>query len=133
MAWHCNKCNQSGEKFDGCSISECEMVYTTGDEPTAIAELRRRVAKANELSGGYDNKGNHVLGAFLAAVLQEYENVLKELEWTRGIVGTAYYEGAEDNDFNRELELEDRMKSGKWPERKYTWNTSNVKRLLDER
>lgn len=83
MTWNCNKCGQSGEKFDGCAISECEMVYTTRDEPAAIAELRRRVTKANELAGNYDNRGNHALGAFLTAVLQEYETVLKELEDTQ--------------------------------------------------
>ena len=133
MAWHCNKCNQSGEKFDGCAISECEMVYTTGDEPAAIAELRRRVAFAKERNEQFPTLGNNSVGVFLTNILQEYDELVKELEWTRGIVGTAYYEGAEDNDFNRELELEDRMKFGKYPERKYTWNTSNVKRLLDER
>ena len=45
-------------------------------EPVAITELRRRVAKANELSDGYDNRGNHALGAFLTAVLQEYDDAV---------------------------------------------------------
>jgi hypothetical protein len=48
------------------------------DEPNDITELRRRVAKANELSGGYDNRGNHVLGAFLTGILQEYDKVVHE-------------------------------------------------------
>ena len=55
------------------------------DEPTDITELRRRVAKANELSGGYDNRGNHVLGAFLTRILQEYDKVVSELgRWKTG-------------------------------------------------
>lgn len=55
------------------------------DEPTDITELRRRVAKANELSGGYDNRGNHVLGAFLTGILQEYDKVVSELgRWKTG-------------------------------------------------
>jgi hypothetical protein len=57
------------------------------DEPTDITELRRRVAKANELSEfnhqiGFDNRGNHVLGAFLTGVLQEYDTLRAERdEW----------------------------------------------------
>jgi hypothetical protein len=58
-----------------------------------------------------------------------------DLVWIRDLVRMAYYEGAEDNDFNRELEFVDyelgRTPYTKLPERKYTWNTSNVKRLLD--
>ncbi len=48
------------------------------DATNDITELRRRVAKANELSGGYDNRGNHVLGAFLTGILQEYDKVVNE-------------------------------------------------------
>ena len=53
------------------------------DEPNDITELRQRVAKANELAGGYDNRGNHVLGAFLTGILQEgilqeYDKVVNE-------------------------------------------------------
>ena len=59
------------------------------DEPNDIAELRRRVAKAKELSefskfaldflpATLDNRGNHVLGAFLTGVLQEYDKVVNE-------------------------------------------------------
>lgn len=106
MAWHCNKCNQSGEKFDGCAISECEMVYTTGDESASN-------------------------------ILQEYKKIVEELNWTRDLVRMAYYEGAEDNDFNRELELTHyelgKTPYTKLPEGRYTWEASNVKRLLDER
>jgi hypothetical protein len=46
--------------------------------PDAITDLRRRVAKANELSGGYDNRGNRVLGAFLTGILQEYDTLRAE-------------------------------------------------------
>jgi regulator of replication initiation timing len=48
------------------------------DATNDITELRRRVAKAKELSGGYDNRGNHVLGAFLTGILQEYDKVVNE-------------------------------------------------------
>jgi hypothetical protein len=127
----------SGEKFDGCASSECEMVYTTGDEPVAIAELRRRVAYAKEMNEQFPTLGNNKLGIFLTNILQEYDKVVEELEWTRNLVRMAYYEGAEDNDFNRELELV-HYELGKTPytrlpEGKYTWEASNVKRLLDER
>lgn len=56
-------------------------------EPNDIVELRRRVAKAKELSEfnhqiGFDNRGNHVLGAFLTGVLQEYDTLRAERdEW----------------------------------------------------
>ena len=48
------------------------------DATNDITELRRRVAKAKDLSGGYDNRGNHVLGAFLTGILQEYDKVVNE-------------------------------------------------------
>ena len=53
------------------------------DDPNDITELRRRVAKANELSGGYDNRGNHVLGAFLTGILQEYDTLREERDALR--------------------------------------------------
>ena len=55
------------------------------DEPNDITELRRRVAKANELSGGYDNRGNHVLGAFLTGILQEYDTLRAERDALRTV------------------------------------------------
>lgn len=57
------------------------------DEPNDIVELRRRVAKAKELSEfnhqiGFNNRGNHVFGAFLTGVLQEYDTLRDERdEW----------------------------------------------------
>lgn len=48
------------------------------EQPDAITDLRQRVAFANELAGGYDNRGNHVLGAFLTGILQEYDKVVNE-------------------------------------------------------
>lgn len=59
-------------------------------EPEVITELRKRVAKANELSKfnreiGFGNRGNHVLGAFLTGVLREYDKVVNELSrWKTG-------------------------------------------------
>jgi hypothetical protein len=52
-------------------------------EPEVITELRKRVAKANELSKfnreiGFENRGNHALGAFLTGVLREYDKVVNE-------------------------------------------------------
>ena len=61
------------------------------DEPNDITELRRRVAKANELSGGFDNRGNHVLGAFLTGILQEYDTLRAERDALLKV-----YEAAED-------------------------------------
>jgi hypothetical protein len=59
--------------------------------PDAITDLRRRVAKANELSGGYDNRGNRVLGAFLTGILQEYDTLRAERDALQKV-----YEAAED-------------------------------------
>lgn len=84
MAWHCNKCNQSGEKFDGCAISECEMVYTTGDEPAAIAELRKRVAFAKERNEQFPTLGNNSVGVFLTNILQEYDELMLTVKACRG-------------------------------------------------
>jgi hypothetical protein len=59
-------------------MTDITKVSVLKDEPTDITELRRRVAKANELSGGYDNRGNHKLGAFLTGILQEYDTLREE-------------------------------------------------------
>jgi hypothetical protein len=61
------------------------------EQPDAITDLRQRVAFANELTGGYDNRGNHVLGAFLTGVLQEYDTLRAERD---GLLKV--YEAAED-------------------------------------
>lgn len=45
------------------------------NDPPAIQELRHRVQKAEQLSGGYDNKGNHRLGKFLQDVLHAYDTL----------------------------------------------------------
>lgn len=69
---------------------ECIINYAPKKEPNDIAELRKRVAKANELSKfnrqiGFENRGNHALGAFLTGILEEYDRVVAELaRWKTG-------------------------------------------------
>lgn len=98
-------------------------------EPDAITELRRRVHFADNLPDSYVSRSNEKLGKFLSDVLIAYDEAVKELLWTRQLVHDAYYEGAEDNDFNRELERIDTKRG--YPsvgshERKYTWEKSSA-------
>ena len=72
------------------------------DEPNDITELRRRVAKANELSGGYDNRGNHVLGAFLTGILQEYDTLRAERDALRTTGETVTLSVARADEFESE-------------------------------
>jgi hypothetical protein len=91
-------------------------------EPTAITELRKRVEFANNLSESYASRSNQRLGKFLSDVLLAYDTTVKELAWTRQLVRDAYYEGAQDNDFNHELERLGNEKAYA----KYRWETSGA-------
>lgn len=78
-------CPECEVMFHAENGHECITNYAPKKEPNDIAELRKRVAKANELSGGFDNRGNHALGAFLTGILEEYDRVVAELaRWKTG-------------------------------------------------
>jgi regulator of replication initiation timing len=83
--YYCSACDNTVEFGHECvmdKITRMDMgnAFNTWlkEQPDAITELRHRVAFANELAGGYDNRGNHVLGAFLTGILQEYDKVVNE-------------------------------------------------------
>lgn len=82
--YYCSACDTTVEFGHDCPsyITPMDMgkAFNTWlkEQPDAITDLRQRVAFANELAGGYDNRGNHVLGAFLTGILQEYDKVVNE-------------------------------------------------------
>jgi hypothetical protein len=83
--------NPGSDEAIAAAVREGRQVST--NEPEVIAELRSRVKKANELSAGYDNRGNHVLGSFLFSVLAAYDAIVAERDAAIAAVREAYREG----------------------------------------
>lgn len=93
--YFCSECDNTVEFGHECLVfnqsrvivTDQKILFDTVDhtsDPPSIQELRHRVAKANELSGGYDNVGNHRLGQFLDNVLREYDLLKRDenrLDW----------------------------------------------------